>query len=269
MLGCGVLLALGLVAVIRWGGLDVEPPGPEVPATKRYLWSVSVALVGGLTAGLLVAGAGGRLAMRLLAATAGDGAQGRITEAEETVGRITVGGTIGFVLFVGIFVGLLSGGLYVLLRRWLPRGRWGGLSFGVLLLVVLATRFEPLRENNRDFDVVGPGWLALLVFGALAVVHGMTVAAVTARYASNQPVLDRERRALLRHAPLALLLPLALPALVVLAGFVVFFTAEARVGPWLRSPQALRAGRGALAGLALVSLPGFVGAVADIAGRGP
>lgn len=43
--------------------------------------------------------------MRLLAATAGDAAQGRRTEAEEIVGRITTGGSIGFIVFTGLFFG--------------------------------------------------------------------------------------------------------------------------------------------------------------------
>jgi len=40
-----------------------------------------------LVAGILAAGAGGRLVMRLLAVTAGPDAQGRITEAEKLVGH--------------------------------------------------------------------------------------------------------------------------------------------------------------------------------------
>ncbi len=105
MLACGVMVLLGIVAVVRWGGLGVGPSGvpgesddPPPPGlvASRYLWYVTVAVVSGIGSGLLIAGAGGRLAMRLLAATAGDGAQGRETEAEEIVGRITTGGSIGF-----------------------------------------------------------------------------------------------------------------------------------------------------------------------------
>lgn len=59
--------------------------------------------------------------MRLLAATAGDDAQGRITEADEVVGSINLDGTIGLYVFGGILPGLLSGAIYVVFRRWLPR----------------------------------------------------------------------------------------------------------------------------------------------------
>ena len=62
---------------------------------SRY---ITLAVLAGVGSGVLIVGAGGRLAMRLLAATAGEGAQGRETEAEEIVGQITTGGTIEFVL---------------------------------------------------------------------------------------------------------------------------------------------------------------------------
>jgi len=37
--------------------------------------------------------------------TAGPEAQGRVTEADEVVGRISVDGTLGFVVFTGLFLG--------------------------------------------------------------------------------------------------------------------------------------------------------------------
>jgi hypothetical protein len=150
---CIALVLAGLVAVVRWGDLPVEPPPAPRPdaagltdpppaglVVRRYLWYLVVAVASGAAAGILAAGAGGRLVIRLLAVTAGADAQGRITEAEEIVGRITVDGTVGFVLFVGLFVGLPSAAGYLLLRRWLPAGRAAGLAYGALLLVVAGTR---------------------------------------------------------------------------------------------------------------------------------
>jgi len=133
ILVCAVLVLAGLAAVVRWGSLPVErPPAPPRPAgdpaepppaslvARRYLWYLALAAASGAAGGILAAGAGGRLVMRLLAVTAGAGAQGRITEAEEIVGRITIDGTIGFVLFTGLFLGLP--GLRVCSRRGL--GPW-------------------------------------------------------------------------------------------------------------------------------------------------
>ena len=76
-----------------------------------------------LCAVMVAAGAGGRLVMRLLAVTAGPGAQGRITEADQVVGRISVDGTLGFIIFAGLLFGAASGAAYLLLRRW-PAPGW-------------------------------------------------------------------------------------------------------------------------------------------------
>ena len=127
---CLALLFLGVALVVRWGRLDFVPPPAAASASfaeqaKRALWFLDIGMIGGVVGGLLAAGAGGRLAMRLLGATAGDRAQGRITEADEVVGEVTVGGTIGFIVFGGLFAGLVCAVIYLLLRKWLPRRRWG------------------------------------------------------------------------------------------------------------------------------------------------
>jgi len=278
MAACGVLVVIGLVAAIRWGSLEVLPPRVDEPpdlspmaVARRYLWFLTVAVVSGVGSGVLIAGAGGRLAMRLLAATAGDAAQGRLTEAEEIVGRVSVGGTIGFIVFVALFLGLASGALYVLIRRWLPVGRLGGLAYGSLLLVLVATRVEPLRADNPDFDIVGPGWVAAVVFGALVVVHGMAVAAIAGRYSRTLPILSKERRSLLAYAPLLVLLPVVGVAvfLVLVGVLVVLLSRWLTLIRFLRSRAATVGGRLALAAVSLIALPGCLSALSDIAGRTP
>jgi hypothetical protein len=281
---CILAVLAGLVAVVRWGGLTVEPPrapaeeGAAAPGdpppvglvVRRYLWNVSLAMAAGVGAGLMAAGAGGRLVMRLLAVTAGDDAQGRITEADQVVGQITAGGTVGFIVFTALFFGAATGGGYLLVRRWLPAGRAGGLAYGALLLVLAGTRLEPLRQGNLDFDVVGPGWVSVAAFTALVLFHGMLVAALAGRVSRAVPLLAREPRAIAAHAtllPLALLPPVVL-ALAVVGALVVLAT---RVRPVVAAWHARRlvpAGQVVLALVALAALPGFVSAVADILGRG-
>jgi hypothetical protein len=284
--GCIVLVLAGLVAAVRWGDLTVEPPAapaPEDPAAaaaaaerpsmalaaRRYLWYLTVAVVSGVGAGITVAGAGGRLVMRLLAVTAGADAQGRITEAEEVVGRISLDGTLGLVIFTGLFVGLASGFLYLLVRRWLPAGRAGGLAYGGLLLVVAATRLDPLRPGNPDFDLVGPGWVSVAAFAVLVVFQGVLVAALAGRVSRAVPLLGTGPRAIAAHAPLLLLLPLG--SLVLLLGVVgavaVMASQVPAVVAAVRDHRMVVAGRVAMALVALVALPGFASAVADILGR--
>jgi hypothetical protein len=284
---CVVVVLAGLVAVVRWGGLTVEPPQAPVRARPgdpgdqegppavglvvgRYLWALNLAVVAGVGAGVMAAGAGGRLVMRLLAVTAGDGAQGRVTEADQVVGRITAGGTVEFVVFTALFLGTASGAAYLLVRRWLPAGRAGGLVYGALLLLVGGTRLEPLREGNVDFDLVGPGWVSVVAFSALVLFHGMLVAALAARVSRSVPLLGRDPRAVAAHAPLLLLTPLALVAgiLVVVGALVVLATRVPPVVAAWRARRLVPAGQVALALIALAALPGFVSAVASIIGRG-
>jgi hypothetical protein len=156
--------------------------------------------------------------MRLLAATS-DNSFGQLTEAEATIGRITIEGTIGFILFAGIPFGVLSGLLYLAVGRVLP-GRWArGALFGLLLLVLGATRLDPLRSDNFDFNLLGPPWLAVGAFVVLILFHGMLVAALDRRFSRAEP-----------------------PA----------------------SGRTLTAGRVVVAVAALLALPGFVTAVADL-----
>jgi len=176
--------------VVRCGGLPADTsdrgaaPPRSLPAwLVRY---VAAALAAGLVAGLLAAGAGGRLVMRLLAATSPE-AEGSFTEAAEVVGEITLGGTLGFIAFIGVPAGLLSGALYALMRPVLPRGRAGGVALGGLLLVLAGTRIEPLRSDNFDFSLVGPAWLAVLGFAAVALLQGMLVVALSRRFALPEP----------------------------------------------------------------------------------
>jgi hypothetical protein len=274
---CVLLVLLGLAAVLRWGGLPFRAPSGGSPSgypsvglvVRSYVWYVTVALVSGLGAGILAAGAGGPLVMRLLAVTAGPDAQGRITEADQVVGRITVDGTLGFIIFNGLPIGLLTAVLYLLLRRWLPAGRLGGLTLGLLLLVVAGTRIDPLRANNPDFSLVGPAWLAVAAFVALGLLHGMVVTALAGRYSRALPQLTSQPRELAAYSPLLLfilLFPLlaAIP-LIVLMGLVAVLVSRIPLvlAAW-RDRRVAAVGRVALVAAGLVALPGFASAFVDI-----
>jgi hypothetical protein len=176
MLACAALVAAGLACIARWGaGPRVGAPRAPLP---RYLAGLAVA---GPVAGVLAAGAGGRLVMRLLAATSPD-ARGEITEAGETIGEITVGGTAGFLVFTGLPAGVLAVLLFVLAGALLPRGRLGGAALGLGLLILVGAQIEPLRADNFDFNLVGPAWLSLLAFAVLAVFQGMLTWALAGRF---------------------------------------------------------------------------------------
>jgi hypothetical protein len=204
-----------------------------------------------------------------LAATSPD-ARGRITEAEEVVGEITVGGTIGFVLFVGLGTGLAVGLVYVFVARAFPRGLLGGAMYGATLLVLFSWWLDPLRADNPDFEIVGPGWLAVVTFAVMAVVTGAITAPIAGRI--DAALREPARRWLWWVLPVGFLgapaVPIALigawPALAIVgAGCVAYLS-------WPAADQTLRR-RGRLAlqavvgAAVLVTLPGFLSAVVDIA----
>ncbi len=157
---------------------------------RLYAWWASMLLVVGTVSGLLVTGAGGRLAMRLLAVTSPQ-ATGRLTEAQATVGEITFEGTIGFLVFGALPFAFASTALFLLAAPWLPRGRLAGPTFGLAAFIMVAPFIDPLRADNVDFDIVGPGWLSVLVFAALAVVQGAFLAAFAGRLSRSLPLMTR------------------------------------------------------------------------------
>jgi hypothetical protein len=282
IVGCLVLVLAGLLVVVRWGGLAVQPPptptnDDTVPTgrppvglvVRRYLWYLTLAISAGLGAGILAAGAGGRLVMRLLAVTAGPTAQGRITEADQVVGRISLDGTLEFIVFTALFFGAASGAAYLLLRRWLPGGRTGGVAFGALLLVLAGTRLEPLRPGNPDFDLVGPEWVSVVAFTALVLFHGMLVAALAGRLSRAVPLLAPTARAIVAHVPLLLLLALGSVALAVaLVGALAVLASQVpAVTAARRDRRVVTVGRVVLALVALVAIPSFASAIVDILGR--
>src|SRR3989337_1760589 len=112
------------------GPLEVEP----------LMRSLAVGTLSGFVAGLIAGGVGSRIAMRIVAITAGDADQGAITDFEATVGVISADGTV-FLTFLGGMAGALGGLLYLAVRRWLAdAGRGGGLGVRALLLAIYGSR---------------------------------------------------------------------------------------------------------------------------------
>ena len=172
---CVALVLIGVAIVLR-----SSVPGSLSPCRCGVSWEPHSRL-GSWPA--FLPRAGGRLVMRLLAITSAD-VEGSLTEAGETVGEITIGGTLAFIIFTGLAAGLLSAVLYALVRPLLPPGRVSGPILGALLLVLVGSRVDPLRSDNFDFALVGPDWLAVLSFSVLAIFHGTLVVALASRWGS-------------------------------------------------------------------------------------
>jgi hypothetical protein len=204
--------ALVVAAWIAWRGrrlpVYVARELPTTPGASALdaLRTLAAMTGAGVVAGALVAGLGGRLFMRLMAATSGDAAQGRLTEAEELVGDITFDGTVGFVIFIGIFFPAAFSLLYLGLRHFLPSPVLvGGLIFGVLLLGTIGIA-DPMSTENVDFDILEPLWLAVVGITVLALLFGVTFAALATRFdAAIQPLCAGPGQ-IWKHLPLLLLI---------------------------------------------------------------
>jgi hypothetical protein len=265
LLAAFCISGLGLAAwmVVAWGRtrpvrqrLLVESAEPLELASTTVRAAV-VGIVGGIIAGVLIGGLGGRLVMRVLAVSSGDSAQGLVTEAEETVGEITLAGSVGFVVFNGIFFGTIGGIGYLLIRRWLPATPWlGGLIYGMALLGLAP--LDALDPDNSDFAILTPTWLAVLLVSCLFPLFGMTAASAIERFDRTWPRIAACPRAILAYSPLLLALvvsPIAVGILLAV-GLVILLNGRTGFVEFWQGRRAATAGRlaiGVLAGVAAVS----------------
>jgi hypothetical protein len=249
-------IVVAIAISLRWGRLDqsvrLERGGPIARALRR----LAVLVVSGVVAGLLVGGLGSRLMMRIMAATSSATAQGRVTEAGQIVGRVTSDGTGGLLIFVGLLFGLFGVALYWVLGRFLPRSAWvAGLVLGLFVLGAFARR-DPLSPDNRDFTILQPVLLAVVIIVALFLLYGTTLVALAARLERAYPAFEARPLSLVSHAPLLLLafppLPLALLAAIFIGALNARFP---------QVPNAWRSETVGKVGFALIGIGTVVGNV--------
>ena len=139
----------------------------------RYL---TVCGIAGIAAGIVVGGAGSRVFMRIAGAAGGERAGGATTEAGFTVGEISFGGTLGLIVFVGVFAGIVGAALYVVFRPWLSwAGPWRGVAFGIVLFAVGSATSDVMNPDNFDFVILGNEVLIVAMIVALFVGFGALI----------------------------------------------------------------------------------------------
>ena len=142
------------------------------------------AIVAGAIAGLISAGVGSRIVMRIIALT-NDDRSGVLTDSSAIVGEMSVGGTLSLLVLGAVF-GILGGLLYVALRRWLPLPPpYRGAAFGMLTLVTIGNVL--FDTHNVDFQIFEPVLLVIALFASLFVVNGVIVAALGDRIHPEPP----------------------------------------------------------------------------------
>ena len=144
-------------------------------ASAPMRWAVAV----GALSGVISAGVGARVVMRIIALANPDN-DGVFTDAEATVGEITFDGTVGL-LFLGTVAGIMGGAVYLGLRRWLPvPAAWKGLTWGIVsLLTVGQLLFD---THNADFQIFKPVVMVIALFSVLVLLNGLLVGALVGRF---------------------------------------------------------------------------------------
>lgn len=122
-------------------------------------WSIGVGC--GFLAGFFVLGLGLRLAMRVSGALTRPENRALATDAGMVVGRVTLGGSLGLVLFVAA-IGVGGGLLYQVLRRAIPGRGWPhALATGLLVLGLYGAAL--VDPDNFDFVTFGPAGLNVVM----------------------------------------------------------------------------------------------------------
>lgn len=151
------------------GGSAVWPAG-------EVLRDIARGGIAGVIVGLLVAGLGGRLVMRL-ATILNEDTVGIFTENGEVIGKITLNGTLALMTFGGLGMGLMAGTIWVIVSPWIPGG---GLARALVTAIAAIALGTPalVQRTNPDFAILGhdPVVVALLV-GLVALV-GFSIALV-------------------------------------------------------------------------------------------
>ena len=237
---------------------------PVAPATRfglvleRHLRALAAVGCAAILAGALVGGVGGRLAMRMLAAS-NEHTTGMITDDGFEIGRITAGGTLQLVA-ASIQFAMIGAVLYLLVRPLLlgPSGVRVALATVGIGGTVGAILVHP---ESFDFQALDPAILPIVLFVALPMLLVLVFAVLAERWLAADSWFQRGPWRQVRPALLAWLLGgLALVVVLPLLGVCLALLAvlHRRPLPDQWRPGALWAGRAALVAV-------FVAALLDLA----
>jgi hypothetical protein len=225
--------------------------------------------VAGLIAGILVAGVGGRVVMRLAAIQVPDAA-GLATDNGNRIGDITLAGSLSLVL-LGLGIGAVVGGLWVAISPWIP-GTGATKALVAMPVAVALGSFTLIDGHNPDFFILDHDPVVVGILVLLIALMGLAIALIDAWLGRHLPhARTRNSRASWAYGIVTLLgMIIALPALLasflgptrVVMGFALLVAGSATLAWWYQRAQGAdrperwvaRLGRGALAVAVLLGL---------------
>ena len=193
------------------------PVRDPVPANE-ILREITRGGLAGLITGILVAGVGGRIVMRLAALSVPE-AVGNLTENGNRIGDITAGGTFALILFAGLLFGVAAGSIWVTLRPWLPEAPGPRALVSIPIAVALGTR-GLVDGANRDFIVLGGSTLVVASLVALVALFGPTIVLAERWLDARLPHAGPDDRRITAGYGVVTLLGLALTMLAVVPAYL-------------------------------------------------
>jgi hypothetical protein len=149
----------------RPAGGSAEPEAASVLPIDEILRDIARGGLAGLIVGIVVAGLGGRIVMRL-AALIVPSATGAFTENGNRIGDITLAGSLVLIVFVGLLAAVFFGVIWVVISPWLPGRGW--VKGVVAMPIAVAFGAVGLIEGgNVDFFVLRRDPLVVAVLVAL------------------------------------------------------------------------------------------------------
>lgn len=276
----GATVAVGAVGTTRQDPAHmVVVDRSDAAPVLEVLRDIARGGLAGLVVGILLAGIGGRVVMRLAALLEPESA-GSLTENGNIIGSITPGGTLALIVFVGLFFGAVAGSLWVVAGPWLPATPRLRALASIPLALALGTS-GLVEARNADFAILqrDPVVIASLVVLVGLFGPGLVVAERWLEGRLPHPAVGDTRvvagyvlvAAFGLLLTFALVVPLYLGSELALAGIALVVVGVATLAAWrlrmmrrpARPPMLQLVAR---AGLVVATVAGLVVATGEIVG---
>ena len=143
-----------------------------VSPVREILRDIARGGFAGAIVGIVVAGLGGRLVMRLAAILQPDSV-GRFTENGFQIGEITLSGSLELIL-VGLFIGLIGGTIWVVVSPWTP-GTGVRRAIITMPMAIALGSFFLIEGDNRDFQILQHDPVVVASLIVLVALVGLTL----------------------------------------------------------------------------------------------